>query len=46
VRQTNQREAAAEAYEQAVALCGNTIERTYLQRQLDEMLNLLDDFHV
>ncbi len=40
LRRTNQHEAAAEAYERALALCGNPAERTYLQRQLDEMLNL------
>jgi hypothetical protein len=40
LRRTNQREAAAEAYERALALCGNPAERAYLQRRLDEMLNL------
>jgi RNA polymerase sigma-70 factor (ECF subfamily) len=40
LRRTNQREAAADAYKQALALCGNSAERTYLQRRLDEMLNL------
>ncbi len=40
LRRTGQREAAAEAYEQALALCGNNAERAYLQRRLDEMLNL------
>ena len=40
LRRTNQREAAAEAYEQALTLCSNSAERTYLQRRLDEMLNL------
>ena len=39
LRRTNQREAAAEAYERALALCGNSAERAYLQRRLDEMLN-------
>jgi RNA polymerase sigma-70 factor (ECF subfamily) len=39
LRRTNQREAAAEAYERALALCGNNAERTYLQRRCDEMLN-------
>lgn len=38
LRRTNQREAAADAYEQALALCGNSAERAYLQRRLDEML--------
>jgi RNA polymerase sigma-70 factor, ECF subfamily len=40
LRRTNQREAAADAYEQALALCGNSAERAYLQRRLDEMLDL------
>jgi RNA polymerase sigma-70 factor (ECF subfamily) len=39
LRRTGQREAAAEAYERALALCGNSAERAYLQRRLDEMLN-------
>jgi RNA polymerase sigma-70 factor (ECF subfamily) len=39
LRRTNQREAAADAYERAIALCGNSAERAYLQRRLDEMLN-------
>lgn len=38
LRRMNQREAAADAYEQASALCGNSAERAYLQRRLDEML--------
>ncbi len=40
LRRTNQREAAADAYARALALCGNSAERAYLQRRLDEMLNL------
>ena len=40
LRRTNQREAAADAYERALALCGNSAERAYLQRRLAEMLNL------
>ena len=40
LRRTNQREAAAEAYERAIALCGNSVEQAYLQRRLDEMQNL------
>jgi RNA polymerase sigma-70 factor (ECF subfamily) len=40
LRRTNQRQAAAQAYERALALCGNPAERAYLQRRLDEMLNL------
>jgi RNA polymerase sigma-70 factor (ECF subfamily) len=39
LRRTNQREAAADAYERALALCGNSAERAYLQRRLDEMLS-------
>ena len=37
LRRTNQREAAADAYERALTLCGNTTERAYLQRRLNEM---------
>jgi RNA polymerase sigma-70 factor (ECF subfamily) len=37
LRRTNQRDAAADAYERALALCGNRAERAYLQRRLDEM---------
>lgn len=40
LRRTNQREAAADAYERAIALCGNTAERAYLERRLAEMLNV------
>jgi RNA polymerase sigma-70 factor (ECF subfamily) len=39
LRRTGQREAAAEAYERALALCGNATERRYLERRRDEMLN-------
>jgi RNA polymerase sigma-70 factor (ECF subfamily) len=39
LRRTNQREAAADAYERALTLCGNSAERAYLQRRLDEMLH-------
>jgi RNA polymerase sigma-70 factor, ECF subfamily len=39
LRRTNQREAAADAYKRALDLCGNSAERVYLQRRLDEMLN-------
>jgi RNA polymerase sigma-70 factor (ECF subfamily) len=38
LRRTNQREAAAEAYERALDLCSNNAERTYLLRRRDEML--------
>jgi RNA polymerase sigma-70 factor (ECF subfamily) len=41
LRRTNQREAAADAYTRALALCNNSAERAYLQRRLDEMLNLV-----
>lgn len=40
LRRSNQREAAAEAYKRALALCGNSAERAYLQSRLDELLNL------
>ena len=40
LRRTNQREAAAEAYERALDLCQNSAENAHLQRRLDEMLNL------
>jgi RNA polymerase sigma-70 factor (ECF subfamily) len=39
LRRTNQREAAADAYQRAFELCGNPTERAYLQRRLDQMLN-------
>ncbi len=39
LRRTNQREAAADAYQRALDLCGNSAERAYLQRRLDEMIN-------
>jgi RNA polymerase sigma-70 factor (ECF subfamily) len=39
LRRTGQREAAAEAYEQALVLCSNSAERAYLQRRRAEMLN-------
>jgi RNA polymerase sigma-70 factor (ECF subfamily) len=38
LRRLNQREAAADAYQRALTLCGNKAERAYLQRRLDEML--------
>jgi RNA polymerase sigma-70 factor, ECF subfamily len=38
LRRTGQREAAAEAYERAIALCGNAAERAHLGRRRDEML--------
>ena len=41
LRRTGEREAAAEAYARALALCGNSAERAYLQRRLDEMLKLV-----
>ena len=37
LRRTNQREAAADAYQRALDMCGNSTERAYLQRRLDEM---------
>ena len=42
LRRTNQREAAADAYQRALDLCGNRTERAYLQRRLDEMRNGLE----
>jgi RNA polymerase sigma-70 factor (ECF subfamily) len=39
LRRTNQHEAAAAAYEQALALCGNSTERAYLQGRLDALIN-------
>jgi predicted RNA polymerase sigma factor len=39
LRRTTQREAAADAYGRAIELCGNSAERIYLQRRLDEMLS-------
>jgi RNA polymerase sigma-70 factor, ECF subfamily len=39
LRRTNQREAAADAYQRALDICGNSAERAYLQRRLDEMIN-------
>jgi RNA polymerase sigma-70 factor, ECF subfamily len=41
LRRANQREAAADAYKRALDLCNNKTERGYLQRRLDEMLNLI-----
>ena len=37
LRRMNQREAAADAYQRALDLCGNSAERAYLRRRLDEM---------
>jgi RNA polymerase sigma-70 factor (ECF subfamily) len=39
LRRSNQPEAAAEAYRRALDLCGNSAERAYLRRRLDEMLD-------
>jgi RNA polymerase sigma-70 factor (ECF subfamily) len=41
LRRTNQREAAADAYQRAIELCTNPTERAYLQRRLNEMVNQL-----
>ena len=38
LRRMNQREAAADAYERAIVLCGNSAEHAYLQQRLDELL--------
>jgi RNA polymerase sigma-70 factor (ECF subfamily) len=40
LQRTNQPQTAANAYARALALCGNSAERAYLQRRLDELLNL------
>ncbi len=40
LRRMDQRAAAAAAYERALALCGNRVERDYLRRQLDEISKL------
>jgi RNA polymerase sigma-70 factor (ECF subfamily) len=40
LRRTNQREAAADAYQRALDLCTNSTERAYLQRRLDDILNI------
>jgi RNA polymerase sigma-70 factor, ECF subfamily len=37
LRRTNQREAAADAYERAIALCTNSAEKAYLQRRLNTL---------
>lgn len=42
LRHTNQREAAADACERALALCGNSAERAYLRRRLEEMRDAPD----
>ena len=41
LRRTNQREAAADAYQRALELCGNPAERAYLQQRLDKMIDQL-----
>jgi RNA polymerase sigma-70 factor, ECF subfamily len=38
LRRTNQRETAADAYQRALSLCGNSAERAYLQRRMEEMV--------
>lgn len=39
LRRTQQTEAAADAYELAIDLCGNAAERAFLQRRLNEITN-------
>jgi len=39
LRRTNQREAAADAYQRAIELCSNPTERAYLQRRLDKLFD-------
>lgn len=41
LRRMKQMEAAADAYKRSLELCQNPVERAYLQRRLDEMLDLL-----
>jgi RNA polymerase sigma-70 factor (ECF subfamily) len=38
LQRSNQLEAAIEAYERAVALCGNPAERSHLQRKLAPLI--------
>jgi RNA polymerase sigma-70 factor (ECF subfamily) len=37
LRRDNQREAAVRAFQRALALCSNRLEREYLQRQIDQL---------
>lgn len=37
LRRMNEREAAADAYERSIALCGNSAERRYLERRLERL---------
>lgn len=37
LRRSGEREAAADAYQRALALCQNSLERVYLRKRLDEM---------
>jgi RNA polymerase sigma-70 factor, ECF subfamily len=39
LRRSNEREAAADAYERAISLCQNGAEKSYLQRRYDEMVS-------
>ena len=39
-RRINQRDAAVDAYERALSLCGNPAERAYLQSRLDELTSV------
>jgi len=41
LRRNGEREAAAEDYQQALDRCPNALERVYLQRRLDELLNIV-----
>lgn len=43
LRRAKRRKEAADEYKRAMELCGNTTERAYLARRLDEMLKLLGD---
>ena len=40
LRRTQQFEAAADAYERTLDLCGNSAQRAYLQKRLEEMQKL------
>ncbi len=39
LRRTNQHEAAVDAYKRALDMCGNSTERAYLQRRLNELIS-------
>ena len=45
LRRMNQHESAADAYERALSLCGNSIEQAYLQQRLAELRNHWNNNH-